>query len=105
MINWSETKNLWATDEDTFFTACQSAGLTATDDDGVETITKSSHNHALIIVGTLYEDSGETATDSEGNEYAVQTALDGYHANLRYRESVGLEDLEIEVDDPKVKFG
>ena len=45
------------------------------------------HGIALDIIGTLYAETGEAATDPETGETIVLTApLPGWHANLRIRD-------------------
>jgi hypothetical protein len=34
-------------------------------------------------IGAIYEPTGKTLTDDEGNEYPEMAAVAGYHANLR----------------------
>ena len=93
------TKYLKADNYDSFFAACEGVGLV----NGGEILT-SSHNHSLVLVGNVYKETGNTLTDEDGNEYPEKETIGGYHANLRYKESVGLESLEIEVDSPSVVF-
>ena len=44
------------------------------------------------LIGTIYQPTGNTLTDDEGNEYPEQVALDGYHANVRA--DAPIEELE-----------
>ena len=44
------------------------------------------------LIGTIFEPTGNTLTDDEGNEYPEQVALDGYHANVRA--DAPIEELE-----------
>lgn len=37
----------------------------------------------LDVIGTMYRETGNMLTDSEGNEYPETEAISGYHANLR----------------------
>ena len=37
----------------------------------------------LDIIGTIYQPSGNTLTDDEGNEYPEMIAIDGFHANIK----------------------
>jgi hypothetical protein len=37
----------------------------------------------LDIIGTIYQPTGETLTDDDGNEFPEMAAIEGYHANLR----------------------
>ncbi len=93
------TVRLQFDDYDAFYSACDEVGLVQD-----EAIVLSSHNHCLVDIGTLYQSTGETTTDDDSNESDVMEALDGYHVNLRYKTSVGLEAYEISVDSPMVKF-
>jgi len=93
------TKYLKSDDYDSFFTVCEEAGLVHNGE-----ILTGSHNHSLILLGTVHKETGRTLTDEDGNERPEKETQEGYHANLRYKESVGLENLEIEVDSPSVVF-
>lgn len=37
----------------------------------------------LDMIGTIYQTSGNTLTDDEGNEYPEMIAIDGFHANIK----------------------
>ena len=37
----------------------------------------------LDMIGTIYQESGNTLTDDEGNEYPEMIAIDGFHANIK----------------------
>lgn len=37
---------------------------------------------ALDIIGLIYQPTGQTLTDDEGNEYPEMEPIPGYHANL-----------------------
>ena len=41
------------------------------------------HDYAIDLVGVIYEPTGETLTDAEGNEYPATAPLDGWHLNIR----------------------
>lgn len=49
---------------------------------------------ALDIIGTIYQPTGNTLTDEEGNEYPEMAAIDGYHANLISDSAEGLPTIE-----------
>ena len=71
---------LKAPDEKSLFNALEAAGLLS--EDGRPLL--SSQHHALDIIGTIYEPTGETFVDEEtGEEYPVTQAVEGYHANVR----------------------
>ncbi len=38
------------------------------------------------IIGIIYEPTGETTTDSEGNEVPVMAPVDGWHVNVRLKQ-------------------
>lgn len=53
----------------------------------LEALPLDGHGIALDIIGTLYAETGETATDPETGETIALTApLSGWHANLRIRD-------------------
>ena len=37
----------------------------------------------LDVIGTIYQKSGNTLTDDEGNDYPEMIAVTGFHANLK----------------------
>jgi len=82
------TKYLKADSYNSFFDACDNAGLVA---DGE--IVTSCHNHSLVLIGEIYKETGEI-TESGDKE---RKSTEGYHANLRFKNDVGLSNLEIEV--------
>ncbi len=72
------------------------------DDDGNVTGSETVYPHSIITkddddndvimvtnwvrvddIGSIYEATGKTLTDDDGNEYPEMTAVAGYHANLR----------------------
>ena len=58
-------------------------------------------------IGTIYEPTGVMLTDSEGNEYPVMVAIDGYHVNalnLSEDDVVKLTPYMVEVTSPSVVF-
>ena len=40
-------------------------------------------DYAIDVVGTLYEDTGNTLTDDDGMEYPEMQAIPGWHVNIR----------------------
>jgi hypothetical protein len=46
-------------------------------------LVSTTHDYAIDLVGVIYEPTGETLTDDEGNEYPETAPLDGYHLNIR----------------------
>lgn len=66
-------------------------------------IITASHNHHLHVIGTLYAPTGTMLTGEYGNEYEEKAAIEGFHANLKYKKDVGLNHLAIEVLTPYVK--
>ena len=49
----------------------------------VPVLNKFTHEHAIDIVGVIYQPTGIMITDEEGFEYPEITAVDGYHVNIR----------------------
>lgn len=84
---------------ESFFNECENAGLVV---DGL--IVMSSHNHAMNIIGDLYKPTGNMLTDNDGNEYQEKAKLDGYHVDIRYKDTIGLEHLSCEVKNPLFKW-
>lgn len=58
-----------------------------------------SHDYALDVIGTVYEPTGQTLTDSEGIEYPEMEAQDGWHVNYR-GEALPAELQPFEIDAP-----
>lgn len=79
------------------FNECEKVGLV---NDG-EIIT-ASHNHHLLLLPDLSKPTGTILEDEDGNEYPEMVKLEGYHANLKYKEDVGLNHLSIEIETPLV---
>lgn len=48
---------------------------------------------ALDVIGTIYEPTGNTLTDDEGNEYPEMAPIPGYHANLIADSAAGLPTI------------
>jgi len=46
-------------------------------------LVSTTHDYAIDLVGVIYEPTGVTLTDAEGNEYPATAPLDGYHLNIR----------------------
>ena len=55
----------------------------ATDENQNEIWVKDTHDYSLVLIGAIYEGTGEYSTDENGHQYELKTAFDGYHANLR----------------------
>jgi len=51
--------------------------------EGEPYLVATTHDYAIDIVGVIYEPTGVTLTDDEGNEYPATAPLDGYHVNIR----------------------
>jgi hypothetical protein len=52
------------------------------------------HDYAIDLVGVIYEPTGETLTDAEGNEYPATAPLDGWHLNIRLLNDTMREETE-----------
>jgi hypothetical protein len=44
---------------------------------------------ALDIIGTIYNETGNTLTNEDGYEYPEVEAVDGFHANLKAERGIG----------------
>jgi len=51
--------------------------------DGEPYLVSHTHDYAIDLVGTIYEPTGNTLTDDEGNEYPETAPIDGWHVNVR----------------------
>ena len=57
-------------------------GIITKDDDDNDVI-MATHWVRVDDIGSIYEATGKTLTDDDGNEYPEMAAVAGYHANLR----------------------
>ena len=62
--------------------------------DGDPYLVTHTHDYAIDLVGTIYEPTGNTLTDDEGNEYPETAPLDGYHVNVRLMGDARRADVE-----------
>jgi hypothetical protein len=51
--------------------------------DGEPYLVTHTHDYAIDLVGVIYEPTGNTLTDAEGNEYPETAPVDGWHVNVR----------------------
>ena len=51
--------------------------------EGEPYLVSTTHDYAIDLVGVIYEPTGETLTDDEGNEWPETAPLDGWHLNIR----------------------
>lgn len=76
--------------------------ITQTDDEGNETqvadgdpyLVDTTSDYAISVVGTIYEPTGNTLTDSDGFDYPEMAAITGYHVNFRLRGGIDNKDPE-----------
>lgn len=97
------TKRLKADDEATMLSVLER--VFGTEEDG--NLITSRHGLSIVLLGTLYAETGNMLTDDEGNEYPERAALDGYHVNLRTKNQAdvdALADYIVDVDNPLVKY-
>ncbi|WP_136487833.1 hypothetical protein [Vibrio sp. H11] len=94
-----QSSYLRAESYEAFFTACVNAGLVSEGE-----IITTSHDYSMILIGTLYKETGKILKDSEGNDYPEKVAIPGYHVNLRAKQPVGLEHLAVEPDNILVEW-
>jgi len=52
------------------------------------------HDYAIDLVGVIYEPTGNTLTDAEGNEYPETAPVDGWHVNVRLVGDARRADVE-----------
>ena len=73
------------------------------DDEGVIIVEAyTTPNYANIdTIGVIFEETGETVTDTEGNESPVLEQVPGYHVNVRVVGSEVSDDLEPFAVQPK----
>ena len=57
-------------------------------------LVSTTHDYAIDLVGVIYEPTGETLTDAEGNEYPATAPLDGWHLNIRLLNDTMREAVE-----------
>lgn len=62
--------------------------------DGDPYLVTHTHDYAIDVVGVIYEPTGNTLTDSEGNEYPEMAPMDGWHVNVRLSGDARREDVE-----------
>jgi hypothetical protein len=80
----------------------QDTETTVDDETGEETVTnvgdpylvKHSPDHAIDIVGVIYEPTGDMLTDGEGNQYPETAPIDGWHINIRLSGDARRADVE-----------
>jgi hypothetical protein len=51
--------------------------------EGEPYLVSTTHDYAIDLVGVIYEPTGVTLTDAEGNEWPETAPLDGWHLNIR----------------------
>ncbi len=94
------------TDEAAWLTAAKAAGfyVTVTNDEGVECEVLQAYtaNHAIDVIGTLYNDDG--VYDEEGEEVTPPTAMAGFHVNYLGTLPEGWNAYEVTPEQPKRVF-
>ena len=94
------------TDEASWLTAARDAGflVTVTDDDGVasETLQAYTHDHAIDVIGTLYND--DAVYDEEGEVVTPATVMAGFHVNFLGTLPEGWVAYEVTPEQPKRVF-
>lgn len=69
---------LKASDKESLESALEAAGLIVEGH-----VVTASKTHALVVIGVIYEETGNILTDNEGVEYREKQPLQGFHANFR----------------------
>ena len=62
--------------------------------EGEPYLVSTTHDYAIDLVGVIYEPTGETLTDDEGNEWPETAPLDGWHLNIRLLNDTMREETE-----------
>jgi hypothetical protein len=62
--------------------------------EGEPYLVSATHDYAIDLVGVIYEPTGETLTDVEGNEWPETAPLDGWHLNIRLLNDTMREAVE-----------
>ena len=94
------------TDEAAWVTAAKAAGFyaTVTDEEGVESEVLRAYaaDHAIDVIGTLYNDDG--VYDEEGEVVTAPTAMTGFHVNYLGDLPEGWDAYEVTPEQPKRVF-
>ena len=94
------------TDEAAWLTAARAAGFmtTVTDEEGVESEVLQAYtaDHAIDVIGTLYNDNGVYADD--GEVVTPATAMAGFHVNYIGDLPDGWDAFEVTPEQPKRVF-
>ena len=94
------------TDEAAWITAAKAAGfyVTVTDTEGVESEVLQAYtaDHAIHVIGVLYNDDG--VVDEEGEQVTPPTAMAGWHVNYLGDLPEGWEAFEVTPEQPQRKF-
>ena len=62
--------------------------------DGDAYLVTHTHDYSIDLVGVIYEPTGVTLTDDEGNEYPETAPVDGWHVNVRLVGDARRVDIE-----------
>ena len=96
------------TDEAAWVTAAKAAGFytTVTDDEGVESEVLQAYtaDHAIDVIGTLYNDDGVYDEEKEGEVVTAPTAMAGFHVNYLGDLPEGWDAFEVTPEQPKRVF-
>ena len=58
-------------------------GVESTQIEGEPYLVSSTADYAIDVIGTIYEATGVTLTDTNGMSYPEMAAVDGWHVNIR----------------------
>jgi len=75
-------------------TSYDEEGNVVTENIGDPYLVTHTHDYAIDLVGVIYEPTGNTLTDDEGNEYPETAPVDGWHVNIRLVGDARREDVE-----------
>jgi hypothetical protein len=62
--------------------------------EGEPYLVSTTHDYAIDLVGVIYEPTGVTLTDAEGNEWPETAPLDSWHLNIRLLNDTMREAVE-----------
>ena len=72
----------------------EETGETSQTPDGDPYLVETTRDYAISVVGTIYHSTGNTLTDSEGNDYPEMAPVAGHHVNFRLRGGIDNKDPE-----------
>lgn len=91
------------TDETTWVTVAQAAGLYITNEEtGIEELQAYTADRAIDVIGTLYNDDG--VYDEDGEQVTAPTPMVGWHVNYLGEPPAGWDAYEVTPEPPERKW-